>query len=90
MDRSLVTSLKQGSVFLNSGPYKNSVFKVGDVVSYKCKNGFTLTGPSQVTCSGIGKWKPWDKGRTECGRNKILVFDSSWFLPEGNLETSVL
>ncbi|XP_065068743.1 sushi, von Willebrand factor type A, EGF and pentraxin domain-containing protein 1-like isoform X2 [Rhopilema esculentum] len=68
VDPSLVTSLKQGNVFLNSRPYKDSIFKVGDVVSYKCNNRFTLVGPSQVTCSGIGKWKPWDKGRTECVR----------------------
>ena len=67
-DRSLVVRLRKGTVLLNGERYRKKTFKVGDVVSYRCKRGFKLSGPSHVTCSGIGKWKPWDKGTPTCSK----------------------
>ncbi|XP_065069238.1 sushi, von Willebrand factor type A, EGF and pentraxin domain-containing protein 1-like isoform X2 [Rhopilema esculentum] len=40
--------------------------KLGDTIVYSCKRGYTLVGPSVLTCSGIRKWKPWDQGEPKC------------------------
>lgn len=71
-DRNVVTKLRRGKVLLNGKPYEKTNFKFGDVITYTCKRGFKLTGPSKVTCSGIGKWKPWDKGTPSCSKCSVF------------------
>eukprot|EP00794_Sanderia_malayensis_P016184 gene16184-17811_t len=72
-ESSVVTKLKRGFVKLNGRPYKTKSFNFGDEITYSCKKGFTLLGPSKLKCSGIGKWKPWDQGKPSC--SEFVDFD---------------
>ncbi len=77
----MLTKLKRGFVKLNGQPYQKRTFKFGDEITYTCKNGFTLSGPSKMVCSGIGKWKPWDQGKPSCSELrslKLLCCDCIW------------
>ncbi|XP_065668355.1 sushi, von Willebrand factor type A, EGF and pentraxin domain-containing protein 1 isoform X2 [Hydra vulgaris] len=41
---------------LDNGTVTGSSFKIGDVITYKCNEGFGLSGPFQRTCLLSGEW----------------------------------
>ena len=73
-EKALATRLRRGFVFLNGKTYKDKEsFEFRDELTYKCKKGFTLSGPSKVVCSGIGKWKPLNQGKPVCSELFLVI-----------------
>uniref|UniRef100_A0A4W3I336 Sushi, von Willebrand factor type A, EGF and pentraxin domain containing 1 n=1 Tax=Callorhinchus milii TaxID=7868 RepID=A0A4W3I336_CALMI len=49
-------------------------FSCGNLISFHCKEGFKLLGPSQVSCGAGGKWSSGfpDCGRISCGAPPVI------------------
>ena len=58
-----------GSVLLQG--HGNGTIPAGSIAEYKCKEGYTLIGPSVKVCTERGNWQPYHK--VYCAHTEIGV-----------------
>ena len=75
-------------LYLEGGIFVRRGGNVGDLATYKCESGYSLSGSEYRLCLGTGKWSG---DQPSCRRRSKFVCKSDDFLPKiSPLMTNIL